>query len=279
MLSPLGGWLSSRGHWTPPYQVIEIFLPPPDLGKLFGFIGNIHLPSPQPAAAPSPAAAARAPIARLRHITLKGYQLDLSEWVHRATQGRDHYVRIVYEGELQPGRFPAALIKVTERKFRDTPDGGIGAYLIQHMFIVVRDPVRTFDDGVRGMPLKRIELTTRVTPDIANPNIPFDPVHHSGIIPGTKRSFWVEVMKDATTRDRFRFHAVGNDAATLPVDFTVPMMFVSISDVADANAMQKVAAEYNAVFNITLRAAAVPGQKVTYAKPDPDPASAPPTPR
>jgi hypothetical protein len=36
--------------------------------------------------------------------------------------------------------------------------------------------------------------------------------------------------------------------------------------------MQKVAAEYNAVFNIPLRAAAVPGQKVTYAKPDPDPA-------
>jgi hypothetical protein len=262
MLSPLGGWLSSRGHWTPPYQVTEIFLPPPDLGKLFSFIGNIHLPAPQPAAAPSPEAAARAPVARLRHLTLKGYQLDLSEWVHRATQGRDHYVRIVYEGELQPGRFPAALIKVTERKFRDTPDGGIGAYLIQHMFIVVRDPVRTFADDVRGMPLKRIELTTRVTPDIAQPNI----------IPQTNRSFWVEVMTGATTRDRFRFHGVGKDAGGLPVDFTVPMMFVSISDVADAGKMQKVATEYNAKVNIPLRAAAVPGQKVTYAKPDPDPA-------
>jgi hypothetical protein len=71
-----------------------------------------------------------------------GTQLDLSEWVHVATQARDHYVRIVYEGRLYPFGHRAALIKITERKFRSftLPDGTTTpvAYMVQKMFIVVR---------------------------------------------------------------------------------------------------------------------------------------------
>jgi hypothetical protein len=46
--------------------------------------------------------------------------------VHIAAQGRDHYVRIVYEGHLYPFGHRAALIKITEGKFIDTevPEGG-----------------------------------------------------------------------------------------------------------------------------------------------------------
>src|SRR5262249_47725816 len=107
-----------------------------------------------------------------------GAQLDLSEWVHVATQGRDHYVRIVYEGRLYPFGHRAALIKITERKFRNfkLPDGTTTpvAYMVQKMYIVVRERVRDFsdaplmaltDDG-RAMPLKRVRLTTTVTPTI-----------------------------------------------------------------------------------------------------------------
>ena len=49
--------------------------------------------------------------------------LDLSEWVHVAAQGRDHYVRIVYEGELRAFGHRAALVKVTERKFKEQTAG------------------------------------------------------------------------------------------------------------------------------------------------------------
>src|SRR5262249_4639416 len=145
-------------------------------------------------------------------------QLDLSEWVHVATEGRDHYVKIVYEGELWPFRHPAALVKITERKFKES-NGIVGAYLMQRMFIVVRKPVMTFADSDRGNPLKSVRLTTLVTPDIA------DPV----IIKPTKRSFWVEVMTGPAASDRTKFHshAVGTDVEGDVVDFTVPMMFVS----------------------------------------------------
>ncbi len=81
----------------------------------------------------------------------KGNSLSLSEWVHNATLGRDHYVRIVYEGHLWPFGHRAALIKVTERKIRDVKGAdGLNhpiAYLVQHMFIVVRQPLRDYTGG------------------------------------------------------------------------------------------------------------------------------------
>ncbi|MEX3940624.1 hypothetical protein AB4Y44_13940 [Paraburkholderia sp. BR10937] len=245
MLSPLGGWLRSRGAWTPPFRTTPIFRPPPNLGQIFGIAGQ------------------RAVAAPAAVLPRRLEPLDLSEWVHRASQGRDHYVRIVYEGELWPFRNKAALIKVTERQFRNTPDGAIGAYLIQHLFIVVREPVRTFDYTARQMPLKRVELTTLVTPDLADPA--------PTIIPGTSRSFWVEVSAGGG-RERFSFHARATDAGGLDIDFTVPLMFASISDVEDASKMALVAAAYNDVSTIDSRSALVPGQRVAFAPPDPDPA-------
>lgn len=44
-------------------------------------------------------------------------KLSVEEWRHRATMGRDHYVRVVYKGYLFPFGHRASLIKVTERKF------------------------------------------------------------------------------------------------------------------------------------------------------------------
>ena len=68
--------------------------------------------------------------------------LDLIEWDHLATQGRDHYVKIVYEGYLYPPGHRATLVKVTERKVL-APHGDAGnpadspvAYLRQRMYIV-----------------------------------------------------------------------------------------------------------------------------------------------
>ena len=43
--------------------------------------------------------------------------VDLEQWRHLATLGRDHYVRVMYEGYLCPFGHAASLIKVTERKF------------------------------------------------------------------------------------------------------------------------------------------------------------------
>ena len=81
-LSALGGWLTSRGAW--PYPVSYLFR-------------DIRAPAAGPGlpAEPGPAAA-RGDVV----------PLDLIEWDHLATQGRDHYVKIVYEGYPLPVRAP-----------------------------------------------------------------------------------------------------------------------------------------------------------------------------
>lgn len=256
MLSPLGGWLKSRGEWTPPYRwLLDIDTTPhgPIFDDIFSDVivmdeGPIH----RPALADRFNAADVASLNLPHQLPKTKDQLDLSEWVHIGTQGRDHYVRIVYEGELWPFRHPAALVKITERKFKEA-HGIIGAYLIQRMFIVVRDPVRNF--GERDLPFKTVRLTTLVTPDIAEPDV---------IIP-TKRSFWVEVLTAPNTPTFFQFHAVGTDHAGETVDFTIPMMFVSISDLPLTASMDAVAKAYNAADKFEARQAVVPGQKVTFA--------------
>ena len=45
--------------------------------------------------------------------------LSVEEWRHRATLGRDHYVRVVYAGFLMPFGHRASVIKITERQFHD----------------------------------------------------------------------------------------------------------------------------------------------------------------
>lgn len=264
ILSSLGGWLRSRGQWNPPRTVKQ--RPPilledvADLQKQV--FGGFEVEAPRPRRRAPVAAAVNA--SDLLTLDLAGIffprpvedRLDLSEWIHIATQGRDHYVRIVYEGELWPFRNRAALIKVTERKFKEQ-NGLIVAYLFQHMFILVREPIRAFAITDRGMPYKQVRLTTLVTPDIAVPTV----------IAGTNRSFWVEVMTGTATRARFKFHAVGTDVGGNETDFTIPMMFVSINE-NDAN--RKIAAvEYNASGTPELlakRGAVVPGQKIVFAE-------------
>jgi hypothetical protein len=269
MLSSLGGWLRSRGHWNPPRTV----KPQPPIVVANADVHTRLLENfrTRPVPAPGRKAPAAAPAALTGINALDVFspdfadiffpkpeedRLDLSEWAHIATQGRDHYVRIVYEGELWPFRNRAALIKVTERKFKQQ-GSLVVAYLFQRMFIVVREPVKQFAATDRGMPYKNVRLTTLVTPDIAVPTN----------IAGTQRSFWVEVMTSATARARFKFHAVGTDAGGGETDFTIPMMFVSIKE---NDAQRKSAAvAYNASKTADLlaaRQANVPGQKVLFAE-------------
>ena len=186
-------------------------------------------------------------------------QLDLSQWAHIASQGRDHYVRIVYEGHLKELGHRASLIKVTERRFEPAPDTGAPvAYLRQYMYIVVREPEKDYrnedlqHDG-RGMPLRKVRLTTLVTPHIDYPYSPPSAI--------TDRSFWVMVGGHD-----FLFHGIGEDVSGQPVDFAKALIFVPNSE---AN-LAAVHADFNAVKNRERRAAAIPGQKVTFAAADND---------
>lgn len=278
-LSPLGGWLKSRGAWDPPLKSPPLWSKARDFAALIEQLQLVGAPGQRPAGV-SPFAERADPLAH-RVAMLTGSQdaateqLDLSEWVHVATQGRDHYVRIVYEGELWPFRHKAALVKVTERTFI-AHDRLVEAHLVQRNFIVVRQPEVVFADDNRSMPFKWVRLTTQVTPSIAEPVLIDNglPAGDKGYR-ATHRSFWVEVMTGATSRKKFPFHGVGRDIASESVDFTVPMMFVSISDLAEPANMALVRDAYNALAMLDQRSVRVPGQPLTFVPPraGPQPAS------
>lgn len=256
ILSPLGGWLRSEGHWSPlPKTAPPVIQRVPDIDQILQQLRS--LTDHNPNVVSSMAVNVNEEFTASSNLTnpYQEYQLDLSEWVHIATEGRDHYVRIVYEGELWPFRHPASLVKVTERKFREN-NGIVGAYLIQRMFIVVRDPDKEINH--LGNPLKHVRLTTLVTPDIADP----DDIEVR--IKGTYRSFWVKVQAPMGLQ-HFMFHAIGTDHGNHVIDFTVPLIFVSKSDANNYGTAKLVANEYNDMKNIETRSAKIFGQKVMFA--------------
>jgi hypothetical protein len=150
--------------------------------------------------------------------------LELSDWRHVATQGRDHYVRIVYEGYLYPFGHRASLVKVTERKVLPTDGAAVTqptAYLIQHMYVVVREPEKSYGSesyvyGHREMPFwQSVRIRTPVTPDIDKPSYLPDGT-------STPSSFWINVNNAG-----FLFHLSAQDLAGTTVDFTAQLIFMS----------------------------------------------------
>ena len=56
--------------------------------------------------------------------------LNLVEWKHVATMGRDHYVKVVTLGHLFPFGHKAVKVAITERKF-NADEPGRPAYLLK----------------------------------------------------------------------------------------------------------------------------------------------------
>jgi hypothetical protein len=258
-LSALGGWLTSRGSWS--YPVTYTFVP-------------IHHPITGDRPVTGETAAARAAVTVPRPpdpvVPTEVAALDLVEWDHIATQGRDHYVRIVYEGFLYPFGHRATLVKVTERKVL-APNGGTGnnpadspvAYLRQRMFIVVREREKTYTTApylykAREMPLAaRVRLNVAVTPDIDAPGSPMTgplgPTNDAGT-----ESFWVTLNGSP-----WLFPATGQDGAGQDVPFLAPVIFVSLRE--SRSGLQTIRSEYAS--DNDQRRCVVRGSKIAYADP------------
>lgn len=157
--------------------------------------------------------------------------LSVEEWVHRATMGRDHYVRVVYKGFLYPFGHRVALVKVSERKFH--PSSGVSgnpAYLRQRMFIVVRERERTYLDPTlfsadgqrsfqRQFPFHKVRLLTTVTPNLDPPTSPAAKIGAHG------RSLFWPCVGNAP----FAFRCVGTDIDGRQVQFELPLIFMDNS--------------------------------------------------
>lgn len=188
---------------------------------------------------------------------------SLSEWVHRGTMGRDHYVRIVYQGLLFPFGHHVALVKVTERKFHNgaldskkkpliEQRPGNTAYLRQRVFVVVlerdrqfADPALVTNDGSvflhRQMPFTNVRLLTETTPNLDKP----ESLSAKGML------FWPYVNNAP-----FRFECLATDLDGRAIRFSLPMIFMenSLTNIAKMEAGKRVP-DYPAVENNVFDAA------------------------
>jgi hypothetical protein len=141
---------------------------------------------------------------------------DLESWTHRATMGRDQFVRVVCKGYLFPFGHRASLITITERRAEEKP--AHAAYLRFYQFVVVREPEKQYSkeptdtsrDAVEGrqIPFKTVRLKTLSTP-------------HLNPMPD-KADGWLQVDK----RD-FLFKIEAEDWDGRRCEFTAPLNFVA----------------------------------------------------
>lgn len=102
---------------------------------------------------------------------------SIERWQQSTRLGRDTRVEVVYKGFLFPLGHRASLVKLTERRFMMGPGGlaaGPVAFLVQRFFLRIGTPIKTFPalaqpNGGRRWPVERLEILTRVTPDILDP--------------------------------------------------------------------------------------------------------------
>jgi hypothetical protein len=205
--------------------------------------------------------------------------LILEEWRHKGALGRDGYVRVVEQGALCSPGHRSSLIKVTERKVQQAPDGKLAAYLRQQFFVVVRQQLKLFGPGTLGQqhdgrrfPFDEVRITTLVTPplldptdydlaDLLPPGSPIvDELDDAGVGAGEA---WVPHVAVGVP---FRFHVVGTDKAGRRREATVPLVFIAADAAFDAVKMPAIINAYNALAP-ELHTAALEGDPVALAEP------------
>jgi hypothetical protein len=214
--------------------------------------------------------------------------IDLEQWRHQSTLGRDHYVRVVYAGWLCPFGHAASLIKVTERRFQPLgSDGGQRiAVLRQRFFVVVRQPVRTYSgenhvNAGRNFPFSQVELLTRVTPDLIDPSDPAcvlakppsgDDPYGSGAV-AHRMLFWPTLQTASGGTTDFLFQIAATDISGNRVTFAMPLLFVgkAANDYARSDAKNALKKAYNdeAPPAVAKRTASLGGANVTFASVNP----------
>jgi hypothetical protein len=212
--------------------------------------------------------------------------IDLEQWRHQATLGRDHYVRVVYAGWLCPFGHTASLIKVTERRFQSLRSDASQriAVLRQRFFVVVRQPVRAYsgDNHVhagRDFPFAQVELLTRVTPDLVDPSDPAcvltkppsgDDPYGGGAVT-SRMLFWPTVTAASGGTTDVLFQIAATDISGARVTFAMPLLFVGkpANEFARADAKKALKQAYNAAPAATKRQTSFGGASVAFALPNP----------
>jgi|GEM_PF-4431337 len=145
-------------------------------------------------------------------------------WRHRATMGRDHYVKVVNVGYLLPFGHKVSQVTISERMTWPTGNAKKPeALVVQRTYLDVTQPVcqlgSSNSNAPSRMPFTSVELKTKQTPDLQAP-VAFatpSPQPAQGASPYFPRLL---------SGDLFEFKAVGTDLAGVDHEFSMPMAFV-----------------------------------------------------
>ena len=152
--------------------------------------------------------------------------IDLTSWWHRASIGRDSYVRVVVVGYLFPFGNRAVRITISDREIQVDTNGDAVAYLVQKQYIVVTEPQVTYAGdpfepyGGRGNPIRNILVKTVTTPPID-----FETSTDAGISVGAYSTDDVLWVRSGGSDVPFSF--VGTDREARQVDFTTGVIWMS----------------------------------------------------
>lgn len=244
MLTSLGAWLDLEGHWDPFVVATRA-----QCKKSI----NDNICEKRAYVPPTCDALPECP------------PYTVETWKHIATMGRDHFVRVIYAGFLMPFGHFTVLVKETEREIEpveDKPGEPPAAYLRQRMYLVVREPDKTYhpeemcDDG-RSFPYSRVVINTTVTPDLDDPT-------STDVVTGMQGEqdrFWPRVG-----HQDFLFDITAYDHANPPkrIPFNAPLIFVSLKY---AYTPEDTIAAYEDASNDGRATREMNGQKIAVAKP------------
>jgi hypothetical protein len=147
--------------------------------------------------------------------------VSLAHWVHRASVGRDSYVRVVFLGYLFPFGHRAVRVVITDREFQVDGAGSIVAYLVTREYIVVTEPLLSYDGDPdepfagRGNPIRTVEVKTVTT----------GPLDVDGLagVGGLPTDFVLWVRSDGAD---VPFSFVATDSEGRTIDFTTPAIWL-----------------------------------------------------
>lgn len=205
--------------------------------------------------------------------------LNIIEWEHIATLGRDHFVKIVEEGYLFPFRHRAAVVKITERKFDTKTKAAANR---QRMFVVVlekevlysrNDPNGEFIE----FPFQSIRIDTQKTPNIDDPQQSTLITVPSGYSGSSIRTLKIKRSSANTTYNfyinvanaPFPFDIIATDKEGKEHTMRMPLAFMENRIARDAPLMQQVIGVYRGDsgdgFNKKYNETEFNGQEVAYA--------------
>jgi hypothetical protein len=170
------------------------------------------------------------------------------DWRHRMTMGRDQFVRVVELGRIFPFGHKAVKITITERKPLPLPQPAShqGAYLMQRVYVSIREPERSY--AYPGMPLDRVRIAPLLTPEI----VPASIGPHGG------DAVRIHLPQGGQVGSEFLFDVTGRDLEGRTIGFETPLFWVS--NAFDTSKLSDVIGAYKSVAPRPIR-----GRRIAYA--------------